>query len=278
MRLSISNIAWDPSEDEVIATMLGRLGVDAIDIAPGKYFPDQAAATSQEISAVRAIWSQRGFDIVGMQALLFGLPSLNIFGPADDRAALLKHLTHTCRIAAGLGVTRLVFGSPKNRDCSGLEPSRATALALHFFASLGDIALHEGVTICLEANPPSYGCNFITTTGDAIAIIKEINHPAIKLQLDTGTVLINGEDFTQLVSTLSQHPDLIGHIHISEPKLIPPGDGSSALSGLLDVLYKALPETLATIEMLATTEEPHSFSIERAIRWVQIRIAQREAI
>ena len=278
MRLSISNIAWDPSEDEAIATSLRRLGINAIDIAPSKYFLDQAAVSSQQISAVRATWSQRGFDIVGMQSLLFGLPCLNIFGPAEHRSALLQHLTHTCRIAAGLGAQRLVFGSPKNRDSSGLEPSHAAALALHFFTSLGDIALNEGVTICLEANPPSYGCNFITTTDDAIAIIKEINHPAIKLQLDTGTVLINGEDHMQLLSTLSKHPRLLGHIHISEPKLIPLGDAQSTLSMLVDRLYKALPKTLVTIEMLATTEEPHSLSIERSIRWVQSRIAQREAI
>jgi len=39
MRLAISNIAWDTAEDEAIVTLLQRFGVDAIDIAPGKYLP-----------------------------------------------------------------------------------------------------------------------------------------------------------------------------------------------------------------------------------------------
>ena len=38
MRLAISNIAWDVSEDENIARLLNRSGVDAIDVAPAKYF------------------------------------------------------------------------------------------------------------------------------------------------------------------------------------------------------------------------------------------------
>lgn len=277
MRLSISNIAWDPSEDEAIAALMRSLGVDAIDIAPGKYFPDQSAATSKDIADVRATWNQRGFDIVGMQSLLFGLPHLNIFGPPEHRIALLEHLTHTCRIASGLGATRLVFGSPKNRDCGAVERSRADTLARDFFSSLGDIALNEGVMICLEANPPSYGCNFITSTPEAIALVKEINHRAVRLQLDTGTVLINGEDGLQLISSLSNEPNLIGHIHISEPNLIPSGDASSALPALLTALREVLPNTLVTIEMLATTGEPHSSSVGRAIRWVQNRITSGEA-
>ena len=42
MRLAISNIAWETTEDEVIAELLARFDVDAIDIAPGKYFPEPA--------------------------------------------------------------------------------------------------------------------------------------------------------------------------------------------------------------------------------------------
>lgn len=45
MRLAISNIAWEPAEDDAIASLLQRYGIDAIDIAPGKYFsrPGQGA-------------------------------------------------------------------------------------------------------------------------------------------------------------------------------------------------------------------------------------------
>ena len=53
MRLAISNIAWDPVEDEAIAKLLRRFGVDAIDVAPGKYFPEPAKATEEDIARVK---------------------------------------------------------------------------------------------------------------------------------------------------------------------------------------------------------------------------------
>ena len=36
MRISISNIAWEKDEEPEIAELLGRLGVAAVDVAPGK--------------------------------------------------------------------------------------------------------------------------------------------------------------------------------------------------------------------------------------------------
>ena len=59
MRLSISNIAWDVAEDEAIARLLKTYHVNAIDIAPGKYFPDPHIATSAEIASVRQWWADR---------------------------------------------------------------------------------------------------------------------------------------------------------------------------------------------------------------------------
>ena len=50
MRLAISNIAWDTSEDEAIAKLLRQYRVDAIDIAPGKYFPDPGKASDAEVA------------------------------------------------------------------------------------------------------------------------------------------------------------------------------------------------------------------------------------
>src|SRR5690606_19845978 len=111
MRLSISNIAWDVEEDPAVADLLRGLGIDAIDIAPGKYFSRPANATDVEIEAVRRAWEDRGISIVGMQALLFGTEGLNLFGPASVQEAMLAHLAVVCRIGAGLGATWLVFGS-----------------------------------------------------------------------------------------------------------------------------------------------------------------------
>ena len=69
MRLAISNIAWDTTEDEAVAALLQRFAVDAIDIAPGKYFPEPAKATNGDIAQVKDWWAERGIEITGMQEI-----------------------------------------------------------------------------------------------------------------------------------------------------------------------------------------------------------------
>ena len=262
MRLAISNIAWDTSEDADIAKLLKRYGVDAIDVAPGKYFPEPAKATDEEIARVKRWWAERGIEITGMQALLFGTTGLNVFGSPEVQDAMLQHLTAVCRIGSGLGATRLVFGSPKNRDRTGLNDEQAIEIAIPFFRRLGDIAQSYGVVICLEPNPPCYGANFMTTSAETARMVEQVAHPGIRMQLDTGALTINSED-TETV--LQNSAMLIGHIHASEPDMVPLGDGGADHATVAACLKQRLPEHIVSIEMLATKNEPHFASIERAL-------------
>jgi sugar phosphate isomerase/epimerase len=262
MRLAISNIAWDPSEDEVIARLLQRFGVDAIDVAPGKYFPEPAKTTEEDIVRVKNWWSERGIEITGMQALLFGTTGLNVFGSAEAQDAMLQHLAAVCRIASGLGAKHLVFGSPKNRDRTGLSDRQAMDVAVPFFRRLGDIAQSCGVLICLEPNPPSYGANFMTTSAETAQVVRQIAHSSVGMQLDTGALTIGGED---PAAVLQDCAPLIKHVHASEPDLLPLGDGRTDHSKVVAVLARYLPKHVVSIEMLATKSEPHQVSIERAL-------------
>ncbi|ARP88266.1 sugar phosphate isomerase/epimerase family protein [Bordetella genomosp. 9] len=262
MRLSISNIAWDVSEDHRVAEILQEHRVDAIDIAPGKYFPDPATARHSDIEKVRLWWADRGIDIIGMQALLFGTTGLNVFGSDTAQDALLKHMTAVCRIGSSLGATRLVFGSPKNRDRRGLSDEQAVARGAEFFRRLGDIALAAGVMICLEPNPACYGANFMTSSGETAHVVRITNHPAIGMQLDTGAVAINGES---IEAVLAECAPLIRHVHISEPNLVPVGDGQTDHGAFHEAMMKYIPDHAVSIEMLATRHEPHCAAIRRAI-------------
>ncbi|CDS53108.1 hypothetical protein [Polaromonas sp. CG9_12] len=262
MRLAISNIAWDIAEDEAIAGLLQCHGIDAIDIAPGKYFPRPGKATSSDIRRVKDWWAERGIEITGMQALLFGTSGLNVFGSPEVQEALLQHLDAVCRIGGELGARRIVFGSPKNRDRSGLSDAEVMTVAIPFFRRLGDLATAHGVIICLEPNPPCYGANFMTSSAETALAVEQINHPAIRMQFDTGALSINSEN---PATVLHQSAGLIGHIHASEPNLLPLGDGGTDHGKMFEALISCLPNYLVTIEMVATQNESHLISIERAL-------------
>lgn len=263
MRLAISNIAWDIVKDEEMATLLRDFDIDAIDIAPGKYFPEPEKASDQNISDVKNWWSKRGIEITGMQALLFGTTGLNVFGSAESQDAMLRHFSAICRVGAGLGATRLVFGSPKNRDRTGLTDQQAMDIAVPFFRRLGDAAKHYNVVICLEPNPTCYGANFMVTSAETALVVQQVAHPAIKMQFDTGALAINNESPD---AVLQDFASLIGHVHASEPNLVPLGDGGTDHGKAVVALERHLPDHIVSIEMLATKDESSEESIKRALK------------
>ena len=264
MRISISNIAWEKDEEPEIAELLGRLGVTAVDVAPGKYFPDVAAASDSDIRKVRDWWEERGISIYGMQSLLFGTKGLNVFGGRESQERLLSHLGHVCRVAGGLGAKRLVFGSPKNRNRSGLSDKEADDIALRFFSRLGDIAQSHGIVITLEPNPVCYGTNWVTTTKEAYAFVKELGSPGIAMQLDTGTVTTNSEDTAEF----SEVKDAVGHVHLSEPKLLPLSLAPAEHDSVFRAAAGIAPGTV-TIEMLTKGQGDTAELVEASVRKVQ---------
>lgn len=223
-RLSISNIAWEPSEDEEVARLLVAHDFYAVDIAPGKYFPEPQETSVADVLRVRNWWLDQGLQLTGMQSLLFGTTGLNLFGDEGARERMIQHLRAVMRIGANLGATRLVFGSPKNRDRSGLSDGEALDQATSFFTALGDSASEEGVVVCLEPNPAAYGANFMTTSIETEKVVGAVDHPCIQMQLDIGAVTMNDEDVEDI---LGRAQGIIGHIHASEPQLVPLGSGSS---------------------------------------------------
>ncbi len=262
MRVSISNIAWDIAEEEVAAALMNKYGIDAIDVAPTKYFPDPKVASQADITRVRDWWHQRGIAIIGMQALMFGTTRLNLFGSNETQATMLAHLDAVCRIGAGLGAIKLVFGSPKNRDRSALADDIAQDIAIAFFRRLGDIASQHGVVICLEPTPPCYGANFMINNAETAGIVTAVAHPSIRMQLDTGALTISGEDTRQIIK---KNAALIGHVHASEPDLVTLGDGGADHAEVAEALTAYLPEQVVTIEMLPARNESNLAAIERAL-------------
>lgn len=263
MRIGVSGLAWEIAEDAAVAQMLHEHAVDAIDVVPSKYFQDPRAADTAQITRVRAWWAERGIEIIGMQALLFGTTGLNLFGGRGVQAAMLDHLQEMCRIGALLGATRLVLGSPKSRDRSGLSESEARDIAIVFFRRLGAIAVDHGVMFCLEPCPSHYGGNFLLNSADTATIVTEIDHPAIGMQFDTGATNINSEDPGQVVR---DYGHLIGHIHASEPSLLPLGEGSTDHVEMAVALREGIRERVISIEMLPAKSEPHLKAIERALQ------------
>lgn len=269
MKPAFSNIAWDADQDDTVGALLVQHGVTSVEIAPTKYFAAPCNPTDDAIAQVRQAWNNRGLSVVTCQALLFQMNHLNLLGgPGPDAQRMqtetIEYLDRILQIGAKLGARRFVFGSPKNRDRTGLDDKTAHDRAVGAFRQLAATAEKLGVVFCIEPNPTQYQCNFLTTAAEAQAIVAEVDHPGLGLHLDTGIMLLNGED---PATTIERGLPWLRHFHISEPNLAAVGTG--------DVDHAAIGRALKTlgyqghisVEMRGGATSADSYAnVERACR------------
>ena len=259
-RLSASNIAWDPKDDDAVAEVLRAHGFTGVEVAPTKRWESPIEATKKEIAAYRAEWEKRGLKVVAMQALLFGRADLQLFGSPTVRRALREYMMGLIEMAHGLGAHALVFGSPKNRKRGKLSLAEANEIACEFFRELGAMAASRGCVICIEPNPPSYDCDFINTTAEAVALCEAIASRGVKVNGDLGAIVTLGED---PAATLTAANGWLGHFHTSEPELAEVTDGphqGKAATTLRTLKYGGW----ISVEMRAPSAGPAVDAIARA--------------
>lgn len=272
MRISISNIAWDVENDISVSRLLGNHNIDAIDIAPGKYFKDFAKVENDDILAVRNWWANRGIEVIGMQSLLFGTKGMNIFASSKIQKLMLDYLKEVCRIGNILNARKLVFGSPRCRDCKGLTEEKAFNIAVRFFKKLANIAAEFNVIICLEPNPECYGANFMTNSEQTALVVNAVEHPSLKMQFDSGSIFINNENPLEICSKYSH---LIGHVHISNPNLSPLGSTQINHDKSAQAINNYLHEMPVTIEMLTKNSENLNCTLESAIEYTKLHYGNK---
>lgn len=222
-RLAVSNIAWEPSEDEAVVEVLRRERVTGVEIAPTKWRERPFDASGADVAAYRRSWEDSGLRVVSLQALLFGRPDLQLFASSESRMQLRDYLKRVIDFAASMGAHALVFGSPKNRVRGSLSMTDATAIATEFLRDIGAHCVDRDAALCIEANPAEYGCDFVTTTSEAIALCQAVNHPGIRVNVDLGGLTMSHEDAATAIGSARE---VIGHYHASEPSLAEIGAAS----------------------------------------------------
>ena len=252
LRLAVSNIAWEPREDDAVATMLRERGVTGVEIAPTKRWEKPLEASKSELLAYRREWEARGLEIVALQALLFGRPDLQLFAPGD---ALRDYLIGIIGVGEALGAKALVFGSPKNRVRGDMAFDRAVAAAAEFFHSLAHTAHDAGTAICFEPNPPEYGCDFITTVDEAVTLSRFVHHAGFRVQGDLGALEFEQQAHPgarELAEKIRRAAPYFGHFHISEPNLVEIGTGDADVAGAMRGLASSSYRGWVSIEMKQT--------------------------
>ncbi|MGL5259364.1 MAG: sugar phosphate isomerase/epimerase family protein [Lachnospiraceae bacterium] len=212
MNRSISNIAWDASDDTKMYEILRDLKYNGLEIAPTRIFPNNPYELLEEAEEFASIlWKEYGIKIPSMQSIWFG-KSERIFKNKEEYKILLDYTKKAIIFAKSIQCKNLVFGCPRNRN---IEVGETSERAISFFKELGEFALENNTCIGIEPNPPIYNTNYINTTKEAFELVEQVGSKGIKVNIDLGTIIQNEESIDYLKDKVS----MISHVHISEPNL-----------------------------------------------------------
>lgn len=263
MKLAISNIAWDTSENVNIIPLLKQYGVTGIEIAPTKRWEEPVHAEDIEIINYKNYWASHALVPVSMQSLLFNKNYMSIFG--HSKLETLHYIKQIIILAGKLGIKAVVFGSPKNRLMGESDQDVKYGEAVDFFRILGDQSVKSGVHLCMEPNPKDYGCDFITNSLEGLQFVKDVGHMGIKLQLDTSTILINEEESEKVIPLCLPYT---GHFHVSDPFLNIPGTHNNGHEKIASILNECNYNGWLSIEMKNGILSDNRAAVLEALKYV----------
>lgn len=239
--LSVSTIAAGEIRDPAFYECLQAMDIHWVDVAPTMIDPDWDRLDAQALADYRSFVEEKGLRMGGMQSLFYGVAGANILGNETEVTAFLAQMDRLADMAMALGATRLVLGSPPNRRRGEQDMEEAEALFIQRLGPMCEAYHRRGLMVCIEANPPAYGCDFATHYDPAAELVRRMDSPGFRLNFDTGCAALGGDD---PVAMVRRHGHLFGHVHVSEPQLAslaaPSIDHQAVGKALADVGYKGL--------------------------------------
>ena len=139
--------------------------------------------------------------------------SLMVVGPAVDRDALSAYMNSALDRCRALGGTIVVWGSAGSRNVpEGYSRDRAWQQIQSFLRQAGDVARSRNIVVAIEPLRKQES-NIINTGAEALRLVREVNHPNVKMIIDYYHLQQEHEDPQILVEAR----DAIVHLHFATP-------------------------------------------------------------
>jgi sugar phosphate isomerase/epimerase len=215
------------------------LGYTGLELAPFTLHDDPQNITIEQAISLRNTAQTHGLEITGLHWLLVKPEGLSITSKdVHIQQKTLSFIHHLCAMCAAMGGKYLVHGSPKQRLIqNGQTHQEAIQLATQFFSKAAQCAEKFGLTYCIE--PLSLDQTpIINTIAQAIAVIHEINHPALKTMLDTSSAgLTESNSIANLIDQYFPSGHL-AHVQLNDPNRKGPGQGDMQFGDILQALKR----------------------------------------
>jgi len=231
---------WQRQWSDDLVPLIARARQAGFD---GAEFPLLSPAT-MDFPRLRAALDEQGMHATCGTGLG---PATDITSPDSGiRTAGIAHLRACLEGCAALGSP--VLGGVTYAAWGVFPPyaeqAEARKRCIEVLREVGQIAASLGVTLCLEVLNRFEGY-LINTVEQGLALLAEVNSPAIKLHLDTFHLNIEEDDISRAIRLAG---DQIGHFHCSENNRKMPGQGHIPWASVREALDAAGYRGWLTIE------------------------------
>jgi len=169
---------------------------------------------------ILALSAQYGLDVpMVCTGEIYGQERLS-FSNLDDgvRASAISYAKSAVDLAQALGA-QINVGRLRGEYVYGAPRELCRQRAVDGLREVASYAGERGVTVALEP-VNSIALNFINTTQEGIALVREIALPALKLMLDSNHMYIDDKDMVQSVFDAA---GLVTYVHLVDSNRLYPG-------------------------------------------------------
>jgi len=229
------------ADDLPLVDKVAALGYDGIEIPFIDLDSLDAAATRRALEAA-------GLGATACAVLVPGT-SLISDEPAE-RAAGVERLRRCVALAAEIGAEAVAgpLYAPVGQLAGRGRTEEEWKRAVEGLRAAAEAAAEAGIFLAIEPLN-RFETYFLNTAADALRLVEEVGHPALKVQVDTFHAHIEENDTAAAIRMLGDH---LGHFHASESNRGTPGTGQVHWETALGALRETGYQGWVTIESFAT--------------------------
>ena len=214
-RMVISNMAWNPINDDHAIFLMNRYGINNVNVVPTKYGSwDTLFSSMNDVPAFVEKFHQHGIRIHGFQSVLCGVPG----DFSSNHVSITNHLEKVMDLCRRVDGSVIIVSSPSKRFCKNSFEKIADVLST--------VQCGNDIKVCLEPNSTEYGCNVGTTLSDCMSLVdfaksRSVDGIGFYVNFDTGNRMLENDRLPRMSDDdrLPRMSDDIGHCQVSAPFL-----------------------------------------------------------
>jgi len=212
VKFAASNIALPAYDHANELGQLRQMGLEGIEVAPSRVWRDTwGGLSARDVEAYRGDVEAAGLKVVGLHSLFFDHPDLGLFCAEEFRTQTMEFMVHLSVLCRDLGGKTLIYGGGRRR--AEIPEDEAYKRTIDFCGTLCARIQAHGTCYCFEPLGPQK-MDFINTVDDSLRIVRAVDSPALRVQLDAEALADNNEISEN--TFLAAKPYLV-HVHVNEP-------------------------------------------------------------